>query len=119
MSTSPREQMVEPVEEPVEPVKPVKPVEPVGLVGFFGHTYVDSDEVPGERRIQYQFEIIRPFPPDRWVVQLFSFWDGSPTELAVYTEEFLLGDAVQALRQCRSLERGVREDRSPDREPDR
>jgi hypothetical protein len=34
-------------------------------------------------------------PPDRWVVQLFSFMDGRPTEVQVYPESFLLGDDVK------------------------
>ena len=63
-----------------------------GLVGFFGHTLIEKD---GEKTIQYQFQIIRPMPPDRWVVQYFSFWDGSPTNLAVYPESFLLGPDVR------------------------
>jgi hypothetical protein len=63
----------------------------IGLVGFFGHTYKD---IEGEMRIQYQFRIIRPLSPDRWVVQLYSALDGTPNCLKVYSEDFLLGDAV-------------------------
>ena len=63
-----------------------------GLVGFFGHTLIDKD---GEKTIQYQFRIIRPLPPDRWVVQYFSFMDSGPTNLAVYPESFLLGPDVK------------------------
>jgi hypothetical protein len=66
-----------------------------GLAGLFGHTYVPDLDAPDEKMIQYQFEIIRPVPPDCWLVQLFSFMDGRPTEVRVYAESFLLGDEVK------------------------
>jgi hypothetical protein len=66
-----------------------------GLIGLFGHTYVPDQKEPDTKVIQYQFEIIRRMSPDRWVVQLFSFMDGRPTEVQVYPENFLLGDDVK------------------------
>jgi hypothetical protein len=66
-----------------------------GLIGLFGHTYVTDKDNPDFMTIQYQFEIIRHMPPDRWVAQLFSFMDGRPTEVTVYAESFLLGDEVK------------------------
>ena len=63
------------------------------MVGFFGHTLIEHEQK--RKTIQYQFQIIRPLPPDRWVVQYFSFLDGSPTELAVYSESYLLGPDVK------------------------
>jgi hypothetical protein len=31
-------------------------------------------------------------PPRRWVVQFFSFLDGTPNKLGVYPESYLIGD---------------------------
>jgi len=66
-----------------------------GLIGLFGHTYVPDPERPGKKTIEYQFRIIRRMAGDRWVAELFSFWDGRPTEVRVYAEAFLLGDDVK------------------------
>jgi hypothetical protein len=66
-----------------------------GLIGLFGHTYIAAPEEPGGRMIQYQFEIIRKMEGERYVVQLFSFMTGEPTNLAIYPESFLLGDDVR------------------------
>jgi hypothetical protein len=66
-----------------------------GLIGLFGHTYVPDEEHLGKKVIQYQFQIIRRLPGDRWVVQLFSFMDGRPTQVTVYAEAFLLGEDVK------------------------
>ena len=62
-----------------------------GLVGFLGHTFTIDR---GHKRIQYQFRVVRAVPPDRWAVQFYSFADGSPNKLAVYTESYLLSDDV-------------------------
>jgi hypothetical protein len=59
-----------------------------GLIGLLGHTFTEQD---GARRIKYQFEIIRRLPPDRYIVQLFSWLDGSTTNAHVMTEAELLG----------------------------
>lgn len=67
-----------------------------GLGGYFGHTFVRDES--GRKRVEYQFRILRRLPPGRWVVQLFSFWDGAPNKLAAYTEDFLLGDDVALYR---------------------
>jgi hypothetical protein len=69
-----------------------KPIPHTGLASFFGHTFTADEH--GEQQIQYQFRIIRPMPPERWVVQLYSFMDGTPNRLAVYTETYLLGEQV-------------------------
>jgi hypothetical protein len=45
--------------------------------------------------IQYQFEIIRELKGDRYVVQLFGWLDGDPTEVAVMPESELLGPTVK------------------------
>jgi hypothetical protein len=76
-------------------MKKPRTAKPEGLVGFFGHTYEPDDGDPELLAIQYQFKIIRPFPPGRWIVQLYSFMDGDPTRLAVYDETFLLGPKVK------------------------
>jgi hypothetical protein len=73
--------------------RPKRP--PQGLIGLFGHTYVPDIERPNETRIQWQFEIIRRMRGDRYVVQLFSWMDGSPTEVKVMTEADLLGPDVR------------------------
>jgi hypothetical protein len=62
-----------------------------GLVGFFGHTFTTTD---GKPELRYQFRILRPLPPDRWVVEFFSFWDGCPNTLGVFAESYLLSDSV-------------------------
>jgi hypothetical protein len=60
-----------------------------GLVGFYGHTYVVRN---GERQLQFQFRVARALPPNRWIVQLYNFFDGAPNQLAVYAENFLFGE---------------------------
>jgi hypothetical protein len=60
-----------------------------GLIGFYGHSYVVRN---GERQLQYQFRVVRALPPARWIVQLYSFFDGTPNQLAVYSEDFLFGE---------------------------
>jgi hypothetical protein len=67
-----------------------------GLSGYFGHTFVVDEN--GHRRVQYQFRIVRRLPQRRWVIELYSFWDGTPNKLAVYSEDFLLGDDVALYR---------------------
>ena len=62
-----------------------------GLLGLLGHTFTEED---GARRIKYQFEIIRCLPPDRYIVQLFSWLDGSTTNVHVMTETELLGPDI-------------------------
>jgi hypothetical protein len=66
-----------------------------GLVGFFGHTYTAALDNPDETEIQYQFEIIRKIDGDRYAVQYFSYMDGSPTSLGIYSEADLLGPTVK------------------------
>jgi hypothetical protein len=61
---------------------------PTGLIGLFGHTYVDQV-------IDHQFEIIREIKGDRYVVQLFSWADGEPTEVEIVSQTELLGPAVK------------------------
>ena len=63
-----------------------------GLSGYFGHTFVVDEN--GHRRVQYQFRVLRRLPPRRWICQMFSFLDGTPNKLTVYSEDFLLGDDV-------------------------
>lgn len=46
----------------------------------------------GETDIQFQFRILRPLPPDKWVVQYYSFMSGEPNKLGVYSEEYLLSN---------------------------
>jgi hypothetical protein len=66
-----------------------------GLIGIMGHTYIADENHPGEKEIQYQFEIIRKLDGGRWLCQLFSFLDGRPTEVRAYPESFLSGDDVK------------------------
>jgi hypothetical protein len=63
-----------------------------GLLGLYGHTYIDDE---GARRVQYQFQIIRKAPGDRYVVQYFSFMDSEPTNVGVMSEADLLGPDVK------------------------
>jgi hypothetical protein len=60
-----------------------------GLVGFYGHTYVNRNS---KRELQFQFRVVRALPPDRWIVQFYSFFDGSPNKLGIFSESYLLGD---------------------------
>jgi hypothetical protein len=69
--------------------------EVIGLTGLLGHTYIPDPNNPNKTVIQYQFEIVRPVPPERWLVQLFSWMDGRPTSVEVYPESFLLSDKVK------------------------
>lgn len=66
-----------------------------GLIGLFGHTYIVDPENTDERTIQYQFRIIRKLEPDRYIIQYFSFLDGSPDCLGVMPETELLGPSVK------------------------
>ena len=66
-----------------------------GLIGLFGHTYIPDPEDPEEKMIQFQFKILRRMHGDRYVVQLFSFMDGGPTNVGVYPEAELLGPDVK------------------------
>lgn len=65
-----------------------------GLIGLFGHTYVEE---PGKDRpqIAWQFQIIRELKGDRYIVQLYSWWDTGPTNVAVRSESDLLGPTVK------------------------
>ena len=66
-----------------------------GLLDLFGHTHVsDPEGADGDRMIQYQFKIIRRMHGDRYVIQYFSFMDGTPTNVGVMTEAELLGSTV-------------------------
>lgn len=67
-----------------------------GLIGLFGHTYVPDLDAGGDATmIQYQFEIIRTMEGARYVVQLFSWIDGSPTTVSVMSEAEMLGPTVK------------------------
>jgi len=66
-----------------------------GLIGLFGHTYIADPKNTDEQMIQYQFQIIRKLEPDRYIIQYFSFLDGSPTNLGVMPETELLGPSVK------------------------
>jgi hypothetical protein len=65
------------------------------LVGLYGHTFIIDEQDIDKKMIQYQFQIIRRVPPDRWLVQLFSFVDGRPTQAQVYPESFILSEDVK------------------------
>jgi hypothetical protein len=80
-----------------------KPTEEQGLIGFFGHTFTMDR---GHKRIQYQFRVVRAVPPDRWAVQLYSFMDGSPNKLEVYSESYLLSDEVALYPDAESWNEG-------------
>lgn len=66
-----------------------------GLEGYFGHTYLYNPDLIPMRQLQYQFHVVHALPPGRWVVQLYSVWEGSPTDLKTFTEEYLLGSDVE------------------------
>ena len=52
------------------------------LVGLFGHTYAPDTETP-RATIRYQFKVVRHIDGGRYVVQMFSFVDGKPTNVLV------------------------------------
>ena len=81
-----------------------KPTEEQGLVGFFGHTFTTDER--GNRRIQYQFRVVRAVPPDRWAVQHYSFSDGSPMHLVFYSESYLMSDEVTLYPDAESWKEG-------------
>jgi hypothetical protein len=66
-----------------------------GLVGFFGHVWGPDLDNPGEETIRFQFQIIRKLDATRYVIQYYSFWDGTPNNLGVMPEADLLGDNVK------------------------
>jgi hypothetical protein len=57
-----------------------------GLIGMFGHTLNENEE------IEWQFRIERAASTGAYVVQLFSWLDGGPTECKVLAREDLLSD---------------------------
>ena len=76
------------------PTKQPEP-QPEGLIGLFGHTYVPDPDDPQASMIQFQFEIIRKLEGARYVIQYFSFFDGTETNLGVLPEAELLGPNVK------------------------
>lgn len=66
-----------------------------GLIGLFGHGYITDPDDADAVMIQYQFKILRKMDSNRYVVQYFSFMDGSPTRVGVYSEAELLGDTIK------------------------
>lgn len=64
-----------------------------GLIGLYGHTFVNGE-------VQYQFQIIRSLKGDRYVIQYFSFLDGSPTNLGVMSEAEMLGPDTKLYATC-------------------
>lgn len=62
-----------------------------GFVGLFGHTY--TDELAPE--VRYQFRVLRQVSPDRYAVQLFSWLDGSPTEIQVWSADDLSAPSIK------------------------
>jgi hypothetical protein len=66
-----------------------------GLIGLFGHTYIDDPDKPSVKMIQFQFRIIRKMEGDRYVIQYFSWLDGSATKVGVMPEAELLGESVK------------------------
>lgn len=81
-----------------------RPKSSPGLSGFFGPTFVRDEH--GHKRIEYQFRVVRRLPPRRWIVQLYSFLDGTPNNLAVYPEDFLIGDDVALYRDAETWREG-------------
>lgn len=67
----------------------------VGLAGFFGHVLEPDPNHPDQMMVNYQFRVLRPMDAERWVVQFYSFLDGTPNRLGVYAESFLLGPNVR------------------------
>lgn len=73
-----------------------------GLEGFFGHTLEEPGDVDKGgphlirgKAIGKQFQVLRPMDGSRWrrwVVQLFSYWDGAPSKVEVMDEATLLDD---------------------------
>ena len=55
------------------------------LLGMFGHT------INKHGFIEWQFSIEKEISFNRYLVQLYSWWDGSPTEVKALGEYKLLG----------------------------
>jgi hypothetical protein len=72
-----------------------KPPAEEGLIGLFGHTYIADPDDADERMIQYQFRVFRKLDAERYLIQYFSFLDGSPTQLGVMPKSELLGETVR------------------------
>ncbi len=65
-----------------------------GLLGLYGHTYTEHPNRVPVRMLQYQFQVVRALPSGRWLVQLYSAWEGCPTDVVAYDESYLLGPDV-------------------------
>lgn len=59
-----------------------------GLVGFYGHEYLDD-------KINVQFKVARKVNENLYIIQLYSFWFGEPTNLESRTMDFLLGQSCK------------------------
>lgn len=66
-----------------------------GLIGLFGHSYHPAVAESARPEIKCQFQIIRPHRDDRYIVQMFSWIAGDPTNVTVMSEAELLGPNVK------------------------
>ena len=75
---------------------PPPPQQPGALIGLYGHAYTGRKD---ERTIRFRFQVIRKLDGERsqtrYLVQYFSFVDGTPNHVGVYTEYELLGPGVK------------------------
>ncbi|WP_370621701.1 hypothetical protein NMD10_27675 (plasmid) [Citrobacter portucalensis] len=58
------------------PRKPINPKAP--LVGLFAHTFND------EKAVEFQLEITAALPDNHYLCQLYSWMDGSDTNMAIF-----------------------------------
>jgi len=60
-----------------------------GLIGMFGHRMDDNDD------IQNQFVILREVNDATYVIQLFSYLDGRPTDCEIVTLDELISKRIK------------------------
>jgi hypothetical protein len=65
-----------------------------GLVGLFGHTRNDDGS------INWQFEIVGKINDDAYTVQLFSWLDGRPTDVKIFTTLQITSHSLYSTREA-------------------
>lgn len=71
--------------------------EPItGLADLFGHGLIPDDD--GRPMINHQFKVLHRADERRYLVQMFSFVDGCPTNTEARTVDYLLGPECRLYR---------------------
>jgi hypothetical protein len=68
-----------------------------GLLGLFGHTLNEDGEVI------WQFQVVRRASNDAYIVQLYSWLDGSPTQVTVLGHDDLLSERCRLYLSAKQM----------------